>query len=78
MLLNDRLILRQAKALADRVAAEAGTDPDRVIDRAFRLTLSRPPTAEELAEMRSFVEKHGSVADLCHVLLNLNEFLYVD
>ena len=51
--------------------------------RAFELALSRPPTSEELATMRSFLKQHkgpfpDAVTDLCHSLLNLNEFLYVD
>ena len=36
-------------AFAERVAAEAGPDPGRQIDRAYRTALGRPPTPEERA-----------------------------
>ena len=82
-LLNDAIVLSHAKAFAARVVKDAGTDPDKAIDRAFALALSRPPTSEERAAMRSFLANHkgpfpDAVTDLCHALLNLNEFLYVD
>jgi hypothetical protein len=82
-LLNDPIVLGHAKAFADRVIKDAGTDPDKVIDRAFELALGRLPTAEERAAMRAFLANHrgpfpDAVTDLCHSLLNVNEFLYVD
>ncbi|MBY0514081.1 MAG: DUF1549 and DUF1553 domain-containing protein [Gemmataceae bacterium] len=82
-LLNDPIVLGHAKAFADRVVKEAGTDPDRVIDRAVLLALGRPPTADERTAMRAFLANHpgpfpDAATDLCHALLNLNEFLYVD
>jgi hypothetical protein len=82
-LLNDAIVLGHAKQFARRVEEEAGDDPDRVIDRAFVLALSRPPTTEERAATRKFLASHAgpfpdAVTDLCHALLNLNEFLYVD
>jgi hypothetical protein len=82
-LLNDSIVLRFAKSFAARVVKEAGTDPDKAIDRAFALALSRPPTTEEQAAMQRFLKNHpgpfpDAIADLCHALLNLNEFLYID
>src|SRR5262249_54010408 len=43
-LLNDSLVLGFAKNFAARVTKEAGTDPAKVVDRAFVLALARPPT----------------------------------
>ncbi|HJZ55810.1 MAG TPA: DUF1549 and DUF1553 domain-containing protein [Gemmataceae bacterium] len=82
-LLNDPIVLAHSKAFADRVMKDAGTDPDQVIERAFVLALGRPPTTEERAAMKTFLANHkgpfpAAVTDLCHSLLNLNEFLYVD
>jgi hypothetical protein len=82
-LLNDALVLGYAKGFAARVLKDAGTDPDKAIDRAFAIALSRPPTTEERAAMRVFLKQHAgpfpdAVTDLCHAVLNLNEFLYVD
>ena len=82
-MLNDSVVLGFAKSFAARVTKEAGTDPEKVVDRAFVLACSRPPTEEERSAMLGFLKRHKgtsaeAVTDLCHALLNLNEFLYVD
>ena len=82
-LLNDSVVLGFAKAFADRVTKEVGTDREKVTDRAFTLAIGRPPTTEERAAMLGYLKRHTgtpaeAVTDLCHALLNLNEFLYVD
>jgi len=82
-LLNDPVVLGLARSFAARVTKEAGTDPARVVDRAFRIALGRPPSTEEHAVALAFLEQHPTTAaealtDLCHALVNLNEFLYVD
>jgi hypothetical protein len=46
------------------------------IDRAYRIALSRPPAPEEAGIALDLVER-GSMVDLAHVMLNLNEFLYL-
>ena len=79
-LLNDAIVLGYAKALAARAAKENAADP---AGRAFVLALGRPPSTEEAAKLAGFLERHtgkpaDALADLCHALLNLNEFLYVD
>jgi hypothetical protein len=75
-LFNDEFVLRQAKLFADRVRETAPGDTARQIDVAYRIALSRPPRPEEAALAVDFVQ-HRSLADFTHVLLNLNEFLYV-
>ncbi|MFO0801553.1 MAG: DUF1549 and DUF1553 domain-containing protein [Gemmataceae bacterium] len=82
-LLNDAIVLNIAKSFGTRVLKDAGNDPEKVIDRVFELALSRLPTTEERTAMRSFLNDHkgtfaDAVTDLCHSVLNLNEFLYVD
>jgi len=79
-LLNDTMILGHAKTFAQRVTRDAGTDPEKVVTRAVELALSRPPSSEEKAALVAFLRNGGAdaVTDLCHALLNLNEFLYVD
>ena len=69
-----------AKALAARAVSEDAADP---AGRAFTLALGRAPTTEEAAKLAAFLDRHpckpgDALADLCHALLNLNEFLYVD
>jgi hypothetical protein len=74
-LLNDPFVLRQAQLFADRVKKEAGDDPARQIDLAYRIALSRPPTPTELPVALDSIRKQ-SLLDLTHVLFNLNEFVY--
>lgn len=66
--LNNPFVLRMSEALADG----GGT-----VKQVFRLTLGRDPGVEELAELEAFTKKHG-LANLSRVLLNSNEFLFVD
>ena len=75
-LLNNRLILTMEKYMAQRIENERTGLPQQ-LDYAFRLAFSRPPTAEELAELTPYAQTHGLV-NLCRVLLNLNEFVFVD
>ncbi len=48
-LLNNGLVYELAGHFAARVRQEAGDDRQRQIERAYLITSSRPPTAEELA-----------------------------
>ena len=51
------------------------------VRRAYELALGRPPRADELAAALEFLgEGDGpdALADFCHVLFTLNEFLYID
>ena len=76
MLLNDAFVVRQAQLFADRVARDAGGDPTRQIELAYRIALTRPPTATELT-IATEATRPGALADLTHVLFNLNEFVYI-
>src|SRR5437667_7910541 len=71
-MLNEAFVLRQAERFADRVEKEAGTDPARQIDLAYRIALTRPPSATELA-IAAEATRSGSLSDFTHVLLNVNE-----
>jgi hypothetical protein len=72
-LLNSPFAERAAGAFARRVEREGGG-----VERALRLALGRAPTEEESRLGREVVARRGSLADWCRVLLNLNEFVYVD
>jgi hypothetical protein len=73
-LLNDKMVLGYAKAFASRV--EKDRDPGA---RAFEMALGRTPTTEERAALTAFLAKPGvTLADLCHALLNVSEFAYID
>ena len=74
-LMNGSLIQEESEFVAKRVEREAGPGLGGQIDRSFNLILSRDPTAAE----RSRFETSGlSLASICRVLLNSNEFLYVE
>jgi hypothetical protein len=73
-MLNDRFVLRQSEHLATRVAA-AG-DLRGQVQEAFRLTLGRPPTEKETSTLSSYASRHGMV-NVCRLLFNSNEFLFV-
>jgi hypothetical protein len=75
-LLNDEFVLRQSKLFADRVEEAAKGDAAKRVDLAYRIALSRPPHEDEAKLAVDFL-KNRSLADFTHVLLNLNEFLYV-
>jgi hypothetical protein len=77
MLLNNDFMLRQSGYFADRVKAEAGTDPTAQVIRAFQLAFGRQPSAPEAAAAASLV-KSRDLTQLCRMLLNANEFVYVD
>jgi hypothetical protein len=75
-LFNSIFTLEQSAAFATRVQQEAGTDPAKQITLAYQLSLSRSPTATELADTTPLVQSHGLTA-LCRALFNSNEFLFV-
>jgi hypothetical protein len=76
-LMNNAFVTRQAQLLADRINGMAGTDTAKQIETAYRLALARPPTPRELTLARELVEGR-SLEDFTNVLLNLNEFLYIE
>jgi hypothetical protein len=76
-LLNSPLAVDAAKAFAERLKTLAGDDDAEQVRQAFRLALARQPTEEEHAACLHLVRTQGLV-QLCRVVLNLNEFVYVD
>ena len=44
---------------------------------AFRLATGRSPTAEEAEALSDYARQHGLI-QTCRVILNLNEFAFVD
>jgi hypothetical protein len=80
-LLNDPFVLDQARRWADRALARDASPTGR-LDNLYRDAFGRLPTARERAESLAFLEKQGmsnpqSWADLCHVLFNAKEFLFI-
>ncbi len=85
-LLNNDFTLRQARYFAERVAGAKKTAEERIAE-AYRIALGREPAAAEAAANRDFLARqtrfHGgdaaaALTDLCDVILNLNEFVYIN
>ncbi len=80
MLLNDGFVHAESKALGVRVS-RMGTDAKTRIQGAWRLALGRDPTPREVSLGSDFLARMGDelgLEKLCHVLVNTNEFAYVD
>jgi mono/diheme cytochrome c family protein len=77
MLMNNGFFLTHTKTFAARLRAEAGADPGAQVDRAFQLALARRPDAAERSRAVAFIGAGGARLDeFCHMMFNLNEFLY--
>lgn len=80
-LFNSAFVNEQSRHLAARIVEFAGPNADRQIDQAFRTILARPPSPEQAAQARGFLARsrpeHG-LAQFVTVLLNLNEFFYLE
>jgi hypothetical protein len=72
---NDPLVLHQSERIATRLALTAAGDARA--EALFRLVLLRAPSIEERAMVAGHAERHGLAAAV-HLLLNTNEFLYLD
>ena len=107
-LLNNDLILQWAQSLAGRVLNDSGLTPDAQIDRAFKLTYGRAPSADEQKLAADFLARQipimsgrmadakakppmpanmpagadparaAALVDLAQMLLDSNEFLYIN
>ncbi|HXE53688.1 MAG TPA: DUF1553 domain-containing protein, partial [Tepidisphaeraceae bacterium] len=76
-LLNDKFMVRMSEHFADRARAMAPNDLAAQINAAYQAALCRPATVEEIRILRNLAQKDG-MANVCRVIFNCNEFLYVD
>jgi hypothetical protein len=74
-LLNNPFVLSQADLLADRIKQES-SDPESQVKAAYRIALARPATAQEIRIGAELITRQ-SLASFTHVVLNLDEFLYM-
>ena len=84
------LVLRARQPARERLGAEAGTDAEKRLTLAFKLTTSRSPLHEERAACEKFIAKQKAAyaaekdaddrawSDLCQMLLASNAFLYLE
>jgi hypothetical protein len=87
-LMNNPFVLQQADLWAKRALAEPGRTPPQRVTGLYVTAFGRPPTDAELADALAFlkqqVEQYGRAddpqawADLCHVLINVKEFIFIN
>jgi mono/diheme cytochrome c family protein len=86
-MINGDFVNREAGELAARVRREAGDRAPAQVALALRLALCRDPSPAEIDRgvrlVANLQQRHGHSADAalanyCLVVLNLNEFMYVD
>ena len=93
-LLNGRFANDQAVHFARRATNEGGTTPETFITCAYQLALARPPRESEQSAAQTFLleqsarhmldgkspaeSRTAARIDFAHVVLNLNEFVYVE
>jgi hypothetical protein len=90
-LLNNEFSLLQSQHFAARVRAAAGDSAESQVKTAYEIALSRDPKPAEMADNLAFLKERQAhhaakpagaanllaLTDLCNVILNLNEFIYV-
>ena len=84
LMINGKWTLQRAGFLADRIQKEIPGGVDSQVRQAYRLVYARDPSESEIRRGQEFLEQArnrqstSALIDFCHVLLNSNEFLYVD
>ena len=84
-MMNSKFLNDSAEVLASRIQTEASATPGRVA-RAIQLATSRPATNQDIADGVALIEqytKNGiteaqALHRFCLLVLNLNEFVYLD
>jgi hypothetical protein len=90
LLMNNRFVRDYAHAMAKRIAPDDSTPFEQAIRKSYFIALSRPASADEVADGVAFLNKqmnlydgksgarHLALADYCQVMMCLNEFVYVE
>jgi hypothetical protein len=77
-MMNSPEIEKAATMFADRLKKESEGDPGKAVDLAYRVALSRPPSAAEKENALKFVGADPNrLKDLAWVIFNLDEFIYI-
>ncbi len=73
---NNVFLLRHAEHIASLVAHDKSDEPNQ-INRLFEIILNRPPSNTERVDVARYSHEHG-LANVCRLLLNSNEFMFVN
>jgi hypothetical protein len=82
-MINGPWMMLRAKAFQRRLARDSSLTMEQWIATVYSLAFGRPPSEAETQDAVQFLQSNSArsedaLVDLCHVLLNSNEFLYVD
>ena len=84
-MMNNPFILQQSEVWAKRILADPTKTTEQRIAEMYQSAFSRPPDPAETADAREFLAQQPrgpastqSWTDLCHVLFNVKEFLFVN
>jgi hypothetical protein len=87
-LMNNPFVVEQAGIWARRALAEPDLTSTQRITKMYETAFARPPSDRELADALLFLKEQSQEygraedwrawGDLCHVLLNMKEFIYYD
>ncbi|WP_339731338.1 PSD1 and planctomycete cytochrome C domain-containing protein [uncultured Gimesia sp.] len=75
-LLNDQFMVSMSEFYAQKVQTEAADLPAQ-IKLAFETALGRTPNAAELQILQSIGKQHG-MKNVCRLIFNSNEFIFID
>jgi hypothetical protein len=74
--MNNRFVLHHCRHMAQR-ALQVGNTPEEQVRAAVRWTWQREPSDFELQRLSRMARDNG-MESVCRLLLNTNEFLFVD
>jgi len=92
ILMNDPLVIEQARIWAKSLLASSGLSAEQRIARMYQQAFGRDPTSEEKTKAIAFLTQQGAEyglsaeqskaderpwTDLCHVMFNVKEFVFV-
>ena len=93
-LLNDPLVIGQSRHWANRLARQPAQSTKQRLEKLYLSALGRTPTDQEARASLDFLTGRSpgqtgaaalvseppveAWADLCHVLINMKEFIFVD
>ena len=90
-MMNSPFVRQQAEKLAQRIRPTKDVSIATSVELAYRIAFAHPPSESERNHMLAFIDTQRSVAgtdpvtniepalvEFCHVILCLNEFVYID
>ena len=87
ILMNDPLVIEMAKLWADGILSNPPETTEQRLDRLYLAAFARHPTPPEISEAAAFLNDQGADRrenqneawkNLCHVLFNVKEFVFIE